>query len=143
VRLRELLRGQHAEGEAGVHQIGGQRLGRMDAALDHLAEADLLGMGDALCEGLEDPALEQVGSVHRVPLGPQLLSESDDARREALGVMEQDDFGHGDLQALPQGDDDPSLSSSPGTAGAMPVKRLRRERTSPRRAAAPRPTGPA
>jgi len=39
----------------------------MDAALDHLAEADLLGMGDALLEGLEDPALEQVGACTVCP----------------------------------------------------------------------------
>ena len=35
---------------SGVHQFGGQPLDRSETALDHLAEADLLGMVNSLLE---------------------------------------------------------------------------------------------
>jgi hypothetical protein len=45
-RLRQTLGREHAEGEAGVHHLGGHPIDRPDSALDDLAEADLLGVAN-------------------------------------------------------------------------------------------------
>ncbi len=56
--LGQLLGGQHAEREAGIDDPGGQVPNRPNAALDDLAEADLLGVVDTVLEGVERAALE-------------------------------------------------------------------------------------
>ena len=66
----------------------------MDAALAHLVEPDLLDVGDALVDAAERAALEEVGRVHGVAGGAQLVGERVDAGRQALGVVEQQDLRH-------------------------------------------------
>ena len=93
-RLGQHLRGQHAEREAGVDDAVGQALGGEPATLDDRVEADLLGMADALVEGLERCAVVEIGHGDVMPRGAQLAGERADAVGEALGVLEQDDVGH-------------------------------------------------
>jgi hypothetical protein len=93
-RLGQHLRGQHAEREAGVDDAVGQALGGEPATLDDRVEADLLGMADALVEGLERFAVVEIGHGDVMPRGAQLAGERADAVGEALGVLEQDDVGH-------------------------------------------------
>jgi hypothetical protein len=48
-------------------------------------------------DAAERATLEQVRRVHCVPGGTKLVGKGDDARGEALRVVEQDDLGHGAL----------------------------------------------
>jgi hypothetical protein len=61
--------------------------------VEHLV-AHAADVGDALLDGRGALALEDVGRVHRVPGGPQLLGELAHAVGEPLHVMEQDHVGH-------------------------------------------------
>jgi hypothetical protein len=92
--LRQLLCREHTEGEAGVDQLGGQAFDRPDATLDHLAEAGPLSVADPRGQGVEGAAVVEVGCVHGVPGPAQLVSETEDTRREHERVMKQHDFGH-------------------------------------------------
>jgi hypothetical protein len=92
--LRQLLSRKHTEREAGVHQIGGQPLGRTEAALEHLAEADLLGVGHSLLEKGEGAAVVQIGRVHGVPCAAQLVGERDHPGGQPLRVVEEHYFSH-------------------------------------------------
>ena len=94
-RLRQVLGGEHAEGEAGVHQPGGQSLDRPRPALDHLAgEADLERVSHPLVDSAEGAALEQVGRVHGVPGPAQLVGEGDDAGGQPQRVVEERNLSH-------------------------------------------------
>jgi hypothetical protein len=62
--------------------------------LDH-AEADLLGECEAVVERVEDVALVQIRRVDHVPGGAELFGEVENAGRQPLRVMEQDQLGHG------------------------------------------------
>jgi hypothetical protein len=48
--LNKAGRARNRGRRSGVHQLGGQPLDRSETALDHLAEADLLGMVNSLLE---------------------------------------------------------------------------------------------
>lgn len=92
--LRELLRRHATEGEARVHRLGRQRVGGPDPALEHFDETDLLRVRDALLDGVEQSAVEQVGCVHRVSRRPQLVGERQDALGQPLRVVEQQYLSH-------------------------------------------------
>lgn len=70
--LRELLGGEHAQGEAGVEGVTRQLPGGAHAALGDLAEADPLDVGATLLQRAEDAPLEEVRGVDRVPAARSL-----------------------------------------------------------------------
>ena len=57
--LGEHLRGD-TEGEPGVHQLVGQRLGGSSSALKDRVEAHFPGVGEPLLELVEDPAVVEI-----------------------------------------------------------------------------------
>ena len=93
--LSQHLRRQHAEREPGIDEVIGQALGGDPTALEDGVEAHLLGVGDALVEGVERCAIVEIGNGDLMSGSTQLVGELADAIGEALGVMEQDDIGHG------------------------------------------------
>jgi hypothetical protein len=52
-------------------------------------------MCHALIEAAEGLAFEEVGCVHGVTGGTQLISKRFDSRGQALNVVEQENLGHG------------------------------------------------
>ena len=94
-RLGELLRDHLAEREARVDELGRQVVGGPDAALEDRVEPDFLDEGHALVDRFEGPSVEQVGRVDGVAGGSQLVGERADAGRQPLGVVEEQDLGHG------------------------------------------------
>ena len=96
-RLGQLLRGQDAEREPDVDERGRELLGDADAAFPHRLEAHALDVRHALVDAGERPAFEQIRRVDRVAGRPELVGEGDHAERQPLGVMEEQDLGHGYL----------------------------------------------
>jgi hypothetical protein len=88
------LRREHSERKAGIDQLGGQPIDRLDATLDHLAEADLLGMADPLLDGGERAAIEEIGRVHGVPGKAQFVGERNDAGCQPQRVVKEHNFSH-------------------------------------------------
>src|SRR4029450_11581750 len=89
-------RGNTAEREARVHDVGGQLLGRLRTAPDDLPEPDLSRVGDALVDGSERFAVEQVRRVDRVAGRPQPVGEFEEPGRLPLRGMEQEHRRHDD-----------------------------------------------
>ena len=71
--LGELLGGHDAQREAGVHEVGTERLGDGHAPVEDRPEADLLGVGHAVLQRGEGAPVEEVGDVHGVT-GPANVS---------------------------------------------------------------------
>ena len=92
--LGEPLRFADPEGEAGVDQAIGQvGHGRVGTRAEHLVP-DRPGERHAVVDALRACALEEVGSVHGMPAGAQLLGERANPVGQSLHVMEQNDLGH-------------------------------------------------
>ena len=94
--LRQLLRRHHSQGEAGVHEVARQFIGRAHTSLEDCVEADLLGVRDPFREVGEGFAVVQVGRVDNVAGGAQLRGEFANADREPVGVVEKEYFSHVD-----------------------------------------------
>ena len=86
--------GDDPEREARVHELGREVASRVHPALEDHAEADLLGVGDALVEVGEGSPVVEVGKVHDVALCAEVVGEGVAAGREAEGVVEQQHVGH-------------------------------------------------
>lgn len=93
-RLCQLLRGENTEGETGVDQAVGQLMSDADASIDDGGEAMLLGVADPCYEIVERLALIEIGGVDGVSGSSQFIGESNDAGREPMGVMKQQDLCH-------------------------------------------------
>ena len=65
--LGKHLRRHRSQGEAGIHQVPGERIGCPAGALQDPSEADLLGMGHPLLDGGEGAPLVEVGHGDVVP----------------------------------------------------------------------------
>ena len=72
-----------------------QVFGGGDGPVDDGVESDVPGVGDTGLDGVEGAAVEQVGEVHGVTGRRQFAGEGANAVGESLGVVEQDDLGHG------------------------------------------------
>ena len=92
--LGQHLRGHHAEREAGIHDLSGQRVGGGPPALEDGVEAGLPGVGDPLLQTLEHPAVVEIRDMNRVPGGREPLGEVADPRRQPVRVVEQDHLSH-------------------------------------------------
>ena len=97
-RLGELLGNRHAERKAGIDQLGRQAVGSADAALPERIEALGVDERHALVDRVERSTIEQVRHMDNVAGRTQLVGECADAGRDALGVVEEQNLGHGDLQ---------------------------------------------
>ena len=67
----------------------------MNTALAKRVEAGCLDERHPGIDALERSAVEQIGHADGVPGGPGVISEYANAGRETLGVVEQQDLGHG------------------------------------------------
>jgi hypothetical protein len=92
--LREPLGDRHAEGEPGVDEPGAEVVGRGGAALPDRVEPRVAGVPEALFDGAERAAVEQVGRVHGVPRLPQVVGERAHAVGQALDVVVEQHLGH-------------------------------------------------
>ena len=92
--LGQLLRRQHPQREAGVHDPAGKLVRGANPALDDFAEADLPGEHHTLIEGVEGAAVVEVWSVHTVPGSTQCIGEGEEPRRLTVCVVEQQDLSH-------------------------------------------------
>ena len=92
--LGQSLRRQHAERDADVEEIRRQALHSVRPPVSDSSEAERLGELNALGEIAERPPVIEVGRVHRVPTGSNLLSQPNDTVGEPKGVMEQNDRSH-------------------------------------------------
>ncbi len=92
--LGELLGGHHPEREAGVDDVGADRLSRGHPALCERSEARFAREGHAVLDRVERAPVEQVGRVHRVPRLPELVGERPHPVGQPLNVVVQDNLGH-------------------------------------------------
>ena len=75
--MREFLRREHTEREAGVDQLVGEPVRCLHAALDDLlGEADLRGERHSFLDGCEGATAEKVGRVHGVAAVSQLAANA-------------------------------------------------------------------
>ena len=94
--LGEQLRRHHAEREPCVDELVRELLGGEPPTLHDRVETDLLRVADALVEVVERLAVVQVRRVDGVPDGSQVLGEAENALRDALRMVEEQDLGHAD-----------------------------------------------
>ena len=79
---------------AGIDHLVGQALGGSFTALDDGAEADLLGIADAVVELGERLAVVEVRGVNHVPGSAQLSGEGEAPLRQALRMMKDQELSH-------------------------------------------------
>ena len=72
----------------------GEAVGRGDAPGADVGEPDGLDVRRALLDGVEGAPLEEVRRVDGVAGGPEGVGERDDPGREALDVVEEEEFSH-------------------------------------------------
>lgn len=92
--LCQLLRGHDAHREAGIDDLSAQRLRGANATVDDLCEADLSGVCNALLEAVESAAIEQIRRVYSMAFVPKVVGECDNPRRQAVRMVEQENFRH-------------------------------------------------
>src|SRR5205823_12143207 len=80
--------------EPAVDELVRQALGGKPAALGDRAEADLLGVADAVVELGERPPVVEIRSVDRVPRCAKLVREGEEARGLSLRVVKEQNLGH-------------------------------------------------
>ena len=97
-RLGQLLCCHDSEREPGIDELVRQAGRREPAALLNRPEANLLRVADALVEVGEGLAVVEVGRVNDVAGGSQFVREREEALSLALGMMEEQDLGHGALR---------------------------------------------
>lgn len=68
---------------------------RLGAPGNHGAEAKLLQIGQAIRDGRELPAIQQLGRVHGMAGSAERVGKGNDAGGEALNVVEEENSGHG------------------------------------------------
>ena len=93
--LSEHLSRHHPHGEPGVDQVGTQLLALGDPLVEDGAEPDRPSVRHPLLQSWEGLAFEEIGGVHRMTGGTQLISKCFDSRSQALNVVEQEYLGHG------------------------------------------------
>ena len=92
--LSQSLRGHHAHGDAGVHEVG-RKAG--ERAFDPLGErciTDALHDGEPLFEPGGNLSVIEIGGVHRVPTSLEPPGQSLHPVGEAENVMEQNNLSH-------------------------------------------------
>ncbi len=72
----------------------GQLAGSACAALEDLAETDILGERHTFFKGAERPAVEQVRRIHGVSRLSQGVREGEESRGLPERVVKQQDLGH-------------------------------------------------
>ncbi len=99
--LRELLRGEHAQGEPGVHEFLGQSVDGAHTAFGNGVEPDLLRVADAGVEVSERPPVVQIGNVDGVAGPLEFVGERDDAGGAPVCVVEHHDVSNATLPTSP------------------------------------------
>jgi hypothetical protein len=94
--LGQHLRRHHPEREAGIDDFVRQVVSGESTALDDRVEADLFGVVNAVGEFGEGLTVVEIWRVHDVSGSAESIGEGEAPGRQALSMMEEQNFGHVD-----------------------------------------------